>query len=197
MTRILQRITFLRHGLTAPQQERRYCGHLDAPLAPEGRRQIARLRRRRAWPPAVFCSDLRRCVETAAMLLPGVPPRIRPEWREIGFGAWEGLTWEETGCSDPDRLRHPDFCFPRGETTVRLQARVQRGLNEVLSFEAEEVLVIAHQGSIAAAMTLLLDLPVTSIWDFRLPCGEIRVVESSGDGWRIPESRPISEERSA
>jgi len=186
MTRELQRIVFLRHGLTLPQQQRRYCGQMDPPLAPEGRRQIARLQDSRTWPGEVVCSDLRRSIETALLLVPRVPPRIRPEWREINFGAWEGLTWEETGCEDPERLRHPDFCFPRGETMARLQARVERGLREVLRIPAEECLVIAHQGSIAAAFTLLLQTPLPTLWNYSLPCGGFRILERTGTGW-VPQ----------
>ncbi len=185
MIRELKRLIFLRHGLTLPQQQHRYCGQMDPPLAPEGRRQIMRLRDGRAWPGEVVCSDLRRSIETASRLLPHVSPRIRTEWREINFGAWEGLTWEETGCKDPDLLRHPDFCFPRGETMIRLQARVERGLRDVLQTPAEECLVIAHQGSIAAAITLLLQTSLPTLWDYSLPCGGFRILERTGTEWGL------------
>lgn len=187
-----RQIIFLRHGVTAPQQQRRYCGQLDPPLAPEGRRQIAGLRERRVWPSVVVCSDLRRCLETAALLLPRRSPRIRPAWREIDFGAWEGLTWEETGCDAPERLRHPDFCFPQGETLARLQTRVERGLQEVLQIPADDCLVIAHQGSIAVALTLLLKLPLHSIWDFHLPCGACRAVDFSSNGWELQSEEALT-----
>lgn len=194
MTRELQRIVFLRHGLTLPQQQRRYCGHADPPLAPEGRRHITRLRETRAWPGTVVCSDLRRSIETASLLLPRVSPRIRPEWREINFGAWEGLTWEETGCKDPDLLRHPDFCFPRGETMARLQSRVERGLRDVLRMAAEECLVIAHQGSIAAAFTLLLQTPLPTLWNYSLPCGGFCILERTGTGWVLQKDCALTPE---
>ena len=183
MSQRLRRIVFLRHGLTALQAERRYCGHLDPPLTEEGRDQVKRLRRRRVWPATVISSDLRRCLETASLLLPKVTPRIRPEWREIAFGDWEGLTWEQTGCSDPESLRHSDFCFPRGETMMRLCMRVQHGLDEIMPVAEEAVLVIAHQGSIAAAVTLLLGKPASSVWDYRLPCAGVGIVERGEAGW--------------
>ena len=190
----VRQITFLRHGLTRPQAEGRYCGHLDPPLSRAGREQVRRLRRRQAWPATVFCSDLRRGVETVALLLPGTDVRIRREWREIAFGDWEGMTWKETGCADPGVVLAADFCFPRGETLEQLRQRVRRGLDEVMRAGEEDVLVIAHQGSIAAAVTLLREEPAQSVWRYRLACASAGVMEWGQGGWRLSGDWQIGDE---
>ena len=95
-----RRIYLVRHGAVETSgDDRRYLGHLDVPLSPAGRRQAQALRERLQQVPlaAIYCSDLRRSVETAAIIAAphGLTPGARREFREIGLGAWEGLTFDE------------------------------------------------------------------------------------------------------
>ena len=41
----------------------------------------------------VFSSDLSRCLETAEII--GSDPKVDSRLREVSFGKFEGLTWEE------------------------------------------------------------------------------------------------------
>ena len=71
----------IRHGQTQGNREHRYIGcRTDEPLCPEG---IAQLQNRH-YPPVsrVFVSPMRRCVETADLLYPGVPQTIIGSFRE-------------------------------------------------------------------------------------------------------------------
>ena len=96
-----RKIYLVRHG--AVQREgngKRFIGQLDLPLSCEGIQQIQRLKAELhdAQLSAVFCSDLKRSVETAAILTemsPELTPIQKPELREINLGEWEGLTFDE------------------------------------------------------------------------------------------------------
>ena len=71
----------IRHGQTQGNREHRYIGcRTDEPLCPEG---IAQLQNRH-YPPVsrVFVSPMRRCVETANLLYPGVPQTIIGSFRD-------------------------------------------------------------------------------------------------------------------
>ena len=77
----------IRHGMTRGNRERRYIGaRTDEPLCPEGVAQL----RAKDYPRVerVFASPMRRCLETAAILYPGVPVEIVEDFREGDFGAF-------------------------------------------------------------------------------------------------------------
>ncbi len=117
-------IYFIRHGMTAGNLERRYIGSTDEPLCEEGKALL----RSRTYPRAdfVYCSPMRRCLETAAILYPDKAPVAVPDFRECDFGRYEGknyaelkadapyLKWVESGGALP---------FPDGEDTAAFRAR--------------------------------------------------------------------------
>ena len=74
-------ITFIRHGMTDGNQERRYIGQLDDPvLNPTGIRQLEDARANKRYPKAdaLYVSPLRRCTETAQLLYPLLVPVVLP-----------------------------------------------------------------------------------------------------------------------
>ena len=49
-------------------------------------------------------SDLERAAETARIVLGArdLPLRLDPDWREMRFGDWEGLTWDQIVAAHPE-----------------------------------------------------------------------------------------------
>lgn len=176
----------VRHGETAFQQQRRYCGHSDPPLAPAGIARLLALRPRLPLPPAVavFSSDLWRATASARLLC-DQRPRELPELREIHFGDWEGKTFAETGCTDPSPLRSPEFRFPGGESANLLRARVSQGLAWILRHAPHPaLLIVAHGGSLAAILAELQILSWDDAWQRPIPHATALRLESGADGWR-------------
>lgn len=169
-------LCLVRHGITAPQEEHRYCGHSNPSLSRRGVEQMCALRARLT--PAllrnatVFSSDLRRAMESAEILTGSVPGFPLMELREIDFGEWEGKRFDQTGCANAECLRDRAFRFPGGETIDDLRVRVgrawQRMRNEMTTSQA---LVVAHGGSLAALLVLLRGQAEEEIWNERLPHG--------------------------
>lgn len=97
----------VRHASTAWNEQRRYQGWGDPPLSERGRTEAQRLGERLAGVQfdRVLTSDLRRSVETAALALPDADAETDPRLRELGFGAWDGLTYDECLARDGDRFR--------------------------------------------------------------------------------------------
>ena len=106
----------VRHGRTAWNADKRFQGHADIPLDDEGRAQAtalaALLRDERI--DAAVSSDLERAAETARIVLGSrdLPLRLDPDWREMRFGDWEGLTWEQIVAANPQ-------LDPGNETAVK------------------------------------------------------------------------------
>ena len=151
----LRRIVLLRHGNTVGNSHERFHGRRDVALSDEGRRQM-----RAAAPElvheffdVVVASPLARAWESARLLAGSHPVRLLPEFREIDFGRWEGLTAEEIEARDPALYRAwrsgaADFEFPGGERRADFRARVLRGLGTLEASGARNALVVSHKGVI-------------------------------------------------
>ena len=91
------RIHLIRHGQTEGNARGQYIGRTDLPLSEEGRREVEWLTDQGDYPMAsvLFCSDLQRCRQTAALLYPDLNPITVEDFRECDFGEFEGKTAEQ------------------------------------------------------------------------------------------------------
>jgi|UniRef100_A0A7C5AM09 alpha-ribazole phosphatase len=150
------RLYLVRHGRVADGHTDRYHGHNDIPLSPEGKRQLVELARQLQDIPlaAVFASDLARARDGAARLSEGrnLEVRVVPEFREVHFGVWEGLTFQEIATRYPRELEGrlndlAGYRIPGGESLKDVQDRVIPRLTEILAqFQGQNVALVAHAG---------------------------------------------------
>ena len=94
----------------------RFCGHSDPDLNAQGRTQLTALADLLSAETIerVYCSDLRRARSTAQAIAAtrDIPLTLRPALREIDFGQWEGLSWEQVEQMDPEHARKWMDAFP-------------------------------------------------------------------------------------
>src|ERR1700691_1369855 len=99
----MSRVLFIRHAET--DMAGRFCGHSDPDLNDKGRMQLTELAHLLSTEAidAVYSSDLRRAKSTAQAIAEArkVPLSLRPALREIDFGDWEGLSWDQIKQRDP------------------------------------------------------------------------------------------------
>jgi broad specificity phosphatase PhoE len=170
-------LILIRHGESLLGRARRYAGHRDTPLSPEGKLQIAKLRGRfrRLRPDVVVSSDLRRCRQTAALLAPGARIEASARLRELDFGDWDGLTSTTCRRRDPRRfdrwMRDPwSVRPPRGEKLAQLWTRVRDYVSDLARrHSGETVAIVTHAGPIRA---LLASAP-EEFWDNTVPVGAL------------------------
>ncbi|MGX7706999.1 histidine phosphatase family protein [Methylobacterium sp. Gmos1] len=161
---------FVRHGETDWNAEGRLQGQRDTPLNARGHAQAAeageRLRHllgEEVGTLPFIASPMERTRHTmeglrAALGLDPAGYTIDPRLREIGFGAWEGLTWKEVRRSDPARSQARDrdrwgFCPPgEGAESYAMVAERVRPLLDALDRPA---VVVAHGGVARAVMVTL------------------------------------------
>jgi probable phosphoglycerate mutase len=165
----------VRHGATVLSAEDRFAGSSDVELADEGRAQAQRLAARLATEPiaAVYCSPLRRTLETAAIL--ARPHRLQPTphdgLREIDHGHWEGLRRadvEARFCDEYTAWEADPFTFaPKGaESGLAVLARALPVLRAiVLAHAGERVLVVSHKATLRLVIGTLLGFDVRSYRD--------------------------------
>ncbi|MCC7054142.1 MAG: histidine phosphatase family protein [Gemmatimonadaceae bacterium] len=153
---------FVREG-SAFREEGRCLGQADARLSQAGRRECRVLSRQLTGHPArVVSSDLQRACETT-MILTTEAFEVEPRLRDMHYGAWDGMTWDDIdsamGPADDDwSPAWPSIRAPGGESFDDVVRRVRSWLDS-LQPDGTDLLVVAHAASIRAAAVVLLDMP--------------------------------------
>lgn len=154
------KLVMIRHGKTESNRKRRYLGKTDEDLCEVGRRELCERKERQCYPPVdvLFASPMKRCIQTAAILYPGMKPVCIGEWTEMDFGIFEGKNYEEL--KNDERYRRwidsgGTAPCPEGEGRADFTARCERGLQAMLGMlrkEEKTVGMIVHGGTIMALL---------------------------------------------
>ncbi len=189
----------VRHGKTEYNERRQYCGALDPDLSDLGRQELERSDAkpflREHAPDMVFCSPMKRTLQTAAILLDGkeVPLVAVPELREIDFGDFEGRSyedmkddpaytaWLDTNCEGPI----PGGDFPdmfRDDVAVCFESLLETCRTEGV----ERALVVSHGGVLGTILERFAE-PEKHWYEYNFPCGGFAVwkdghIETLGGG---------------
>src|SRR5450756_2599135 len=130
-----------RHGEAAPGDVM-LGGQLDVTLTPEGRQEAEALARRLAGIriDRIVSSPMLRALETAQTLATGRPVEVDERLRELDYGRWEGLTYEEIDARDPELRTRWDHDpgsthSPGGESGEDVAARALSFLVDLLEAE--------------------------------------------------------------
>lgn len=186
-----RRIFLIRHGLTAWNNEKRYQGHTDIKLSPEGINQAMALQKRLAGEnfEAVFSSDLNRAYETARIIAEphGLEVQVTPGLKEMNFGVWEGLTFPDLEIKYPELIkiwmeRPQDLLIPEGESFKMVRDRALSTIIKICGdYPLGNLMFVSHGGTIAAVLTGLLGLPVERMWTFRQKNSALNILVQRGD----------------
>ncbi|HEX7612571.1 MAG TPA: histidine phosphatase family protein [Candidatus Limnocylindrales bacterium] len=124
-------------------------GQLDVMLTPHGRHEAEALARRLAGVriDRIVSSPMLRALETAQTVATGRPVEVDERLRELDYGRWEGLTYDEIELRDPALRARWDHDpgsthSPGGESGEDVAARALSFLVELL--EAELATAAAH-----------------------------------------------------
>ena len=178
----------VRHGETSWNRSGRIQGHIDVLLSDHGKRQAKMLAKRLSERnfAAVYASDLSRTMETVRGIVANDAVAIKTDsdLREFSYGEWEGLTLQEAEARDPKlyaermRLRNHAFAAPAGENTTQILKRVQRFCSSAVRRHnaADDVLIVAHGGSVRALLVCLLGLEDECFWRLRVDCGSLSII---------------------
>lgn len=167
-----------RHGQTDWNIARRYQGHSNTELNQVGIRQAEQLAKRLSSESihAIYSSDLSRTLTTAKTIAAfhKIEPHADTRWRELSFGNWEGMTYEEMSAHSPELFDawmkdSVTVSTPNGETHTQLAERVQMAFNELKANHKDEtVLVVGHSGSMQTLLALTLGVDLSRYWQFRV-----------------------------
>jgi broad specificity phosphatase PhoE len=184
----------VRHGRTAWNAARRFQGQTDIPLDDEGLAQAQALAAhlRDEHFDLAFASDLNRARTTAETILAErtIALELSPEFREMHFGLWEGLTWDEIIARWPEldiagEKVPMHYTAEGGESWDALCVRVDVALRAATARMGtnDRALIVSHAGVMHGIVRSLTSAPSTNI-KFS-PGGIIRARGSFADGWEL------------
>ncbi|MBU3078688.1 histidine phosphatase family protein [Sphingomonas quercus] len=164
-------IHLMRHGPTA--RPGRMLGRTDWPATPEGISDCVAQAAGLAFD-HILTSDLVRAKACADAIgrAQGIAVRVDPRWRELDFGAWEGLGAAEVDAGALARFwADPDACPPPGgERWSSLTARIAAALADR---PGGPLLIVTHGGAMRAALMHLTGFGLEQARAFDLPCGAV------------------------
>lgn len=183
------RLYLVRHGEVESRYHRVFGGRIDMELSPLGHQQVKAAADyfQRHPPHVMYASPMKRVQQTLAPLArwTGLKPIILPGLREVDFGVWTGLSWDQVyerfQISAFDWLNQLELgSIAEAESTGEFRHRVDEALRQILRHSPnQEIAVIAHGGTIRMLLALILDLPFTKMAAFDIEYASITKVKIS------------------
>ena len=172
------RLLLIRHAEVEARYQRVFGGRIDMELSPRGHEQAAALAKHLQPKPlsAIYASPMKRVQQTLApLLVNGAPkPVILPDLREVDFGDWTGLAWEEVqakfGISAFAWLEQLECDgIANAECAETLRDRVEPCLRQILAdHSGQQVAIFCHGGIIRVLLGILLRWPLSRMGAFEI-----------------------------
>lgn len=141
-------IIFESHATTLDNEAGLSSGRFDVELSELGKRQARELgaRYRQNAPEVVFCSNLRRSFDTAALAFPHGVQIVQDERLvECDYG---DLTRHPESEVKPLRGDHCTIPFPNGESYEQCSERMKRFLQDLaMRYDGKTVMIIGHRAT--------------------------------------------------
>lgn len=188
------KLVLIRHGETPHTAEKRFSGPggADPGLTETGRAQAAAAAeyvRSLEQVDVLLCSPMRRTRETADVVgaVLGLAPVVVDEWRECGFGDWDGHTFAEVRDKWPAELdawlRSTAVAPPGGESFDACARRVRKARDAMLSgYPGKTVVVVTHVTPVKLIVRSVLDAPLEAIFRMELRPGSVTEAHWYADG---------------
>jgi alpha-ribazole phosphatase len=173
-------ILLIRHGETEYNSGKKFVGISDVGLNENGRLQAIKLGdalKNEAFD-HIYSSDLKRCVETASYLKCANDRTFSKELREMNFGRWEGLTYDEIKEKYPDELEKWEsdwinHIIREGESFSIMSRRVIGEFEKILKRHSSnnnggKIVIISHSGCIRTILGHCIIGSIKESWKFRV-----------------------------
>jgi broad specificity phosphatase PhoE len=149
-------LILVRHAHT--EMAGKFCGQIDPPLSAEGLAQLAELNEKLNGHSFthIFSSDLERARQTAEAIANrhNLPVHLLRSLREVAFGSWEGLDWDQVVAQDPAWAQrwldhYPSISAPEGEGLEHFRKRIRDAMDSIADqVQGACAVVVTHAGVI-------------------------------------------------
>jgi len=183
----ITRLILMRHGEPEEHIQGRCYGNLDVNLSECGERQILeKLDLLRSLVPKIIYTSPAKRASASARRVAGelnLPIQMADDLREIHFGSFEGLTFDEIQRKHPSEYalwmeKPTEIQFPDGESFDDLNTRVEAFLRRLLEIHrSETVLVVSHAGVNRVILAQALGLSPRNIFQIDQSYAGISVID--------------------
>lgn len=185
-------VILVRHFQTPGNVKKQYIGRTDECLASVENKKIIVRKLQKACEKTelVISTPMKRCIETAELLFPAMPPIICDKMKECDFGLFEGKNYEELK-DNPKYQAWLDsqgtLPFPEGEDHEAFKSRCVEGFQEMLEYldrqHIQKATMVVHGGTIMAILSVI-DYEKRSFYEWQPENGGGYRVIIEEDAWR-------------
>lgn len=191
------KLILVRHGETELNRGKKFFGWTDPSLNERGKHQafLAGKKMNKILEGKesvkVYSSPLKRALETCeGMGLESFSREIAQDLKEINFGIFEGLSYEEILEKYPHEskvafTRWEDYNFQTGESPRELQERVVSFIERELDLKKTNV-IVSHWGVINSILSYFFSKDLEAYWKFSLKNGGIALIDFN-EGYPVLE----------
>lgn len=181
----MKKLILIRHCETDYTLQRRYCGHEDIALNDKGIEQakVLNAKLKNIKIDRIYSSDLRRAFQTAKIAFQNRIIFKRKGLREIDFGQFSGLTFDEAGKTYPDVyktwLSNPkNVKIPKGESLSDFAKRIERCFRRISNQNSgKTVALVSHGGPMRLIILKILRQGLDKFWDVRLDPTAVNIID--------------------
>lgn len=185
------RLILIRHGQTDYNLQNRYCGFSNPALNKKGIEQAKKLavKLKSLNVDKAYSSDLKRAFQTAKIIFRSLPIERVPDFREMNFGIFEGLSYEEIIKINPELYRKwiespAKVKIPDAEGLRDLNKRVKERLAHVFfQNKNKTIAVVTHSGPIKVILCGILRYGLKQFWQIEQDLGALNIIDYR---WRLP-----------
>ncbi|MGL4733143.1 MAG: histidine phosphatase family protein [Fusobacteriaceae bacterium] len=182
------KLILVRHGETELNREKKFFGWLDPSLNKTGKHQaflagkkIEKILEGKESV-KIYISPLKRALETCGeMRIDKFTKEIAHDLKEINFGIFEGLSYEEILEKYPQESKvaftqWEDYDFQIGESPRKLQGRVISFIERELDLKGINI-IVTHWGVINSILSYFFSKDLEAYWKFSLKNGGIALID--------------------
>lgn len=177
------RIILIRHAQTDYTFKKRYSGSIDIGINPTGKAEANKLyiKLKEERVHKIYSSDRIRAIQTAKIVFKKAEIEKIPDLREMHFGIFEGLTYEEILGRYPDIYRrwiNNPFrtAIPLGEDLRDFKKRVIKIFQNIISLNKNKTIaIVSHGGTISVFINSILK--IKDFWKYIPKSASISIIE--------------------
>ena len=139
----------------------------------------------------LFSSNIRRTIETAEAVTGRAPIQIA-EFAEQSFGDWNGGKWRDLPREEMNAFwtNYAEQKAPAGESFRELTERVHPKILQMSAdYRDQDLVVVAHAGTIRAALALALETPLNAALNMAISNLSLTRIDAFPDenpyAWRV------------
>lgn len=188
------KLILVRHALTVDNQKSRLSGHIDSSISEEGKEQIDKITNylKDFDIDKIYTTTSSRTKDTVKKLseLKSIEIIERESLKEISFGDFEGLTFDEIKDKYPKEFQDMiekgyEYKYPNGESLIDSYNRVCIELDNIISNNDDRtILICSHGGTIRNIITYLISNSYKYHWNFKIDNGSVTILEVQ-DGFTV------------